>query len=471
VAAGLLIAGVSNTRYFLFVVVGLIAFVLTFIRLELGVMAMIFVLYTQMYLIVGERYGVTDIVQYLIMLLVLSMGTRWFLYTAEIPQGWMRVSFLIFFYCFIELASVLYAEYPDVAMKVAVEALKSGTIALIIAVVLKKENSWRLAIWVLLVVGIILGTLSVIQFTLGTYDNSYGGYAVAALNNIADSASGYRLGGPVGDPNYFAQMMLVMVPIALDRLWNEKHGILRFLAGWALGVCAFTVILTYSRGGFISMVIMVVAWLTIYHRGQLRYLMAVAIVALLLISVLPSQFTERISTLTELLPGRSSSAGGMAQDLSLRGRTSEMLVALQMFADHPILLYQEYAQRFGLEFRSEVRQAHNLYLEIASETGLLGVFSFTVLLWGMFSSIWRAQQSLARNGLTSISNMVAAYAFGLLGFLISALFIHAVYFRNFWVLAGIALAIPRMAVVEIEAVKKRFPKMLQKSGTKFSDRP
>ena len=56
--------------------------------------------------------------------------------------------------------------------------------------------------------------------------------------------------------------------------------------------------------------------------------------------------------------------------------------------------------------------------------------------------------------MTSISNMVVAYAFGLLGFLISAFFIHAVYFRNFWVLAGIALAIPRMAEIEIESAEK-----------------
>lgn len=468
---GLLISGMSNSLYLLLVVFGLIAFIITFVRLDLGVMAMIFILYTQTYLIVGERYGVTDVVQYLILLLVVSMGTRWFFYTSEIPQGWMRVSFLIFFYCFVGLASVIYAGDSDVAMKIAVDGVKSGIIALIIAVVLKSESSWRLAIWVLLAVGIILGTLSIIQFALGTYDNSYGGYAVAALNNISGSSSGYRLGGPVGDPNYYAQMMLVMVPIALDRLWNEKRGLLRFLAGWALGVCAFAVILTYSRGGFVSMVVILVAWLTIFHRGQLRYLMAVAVVALLLINVLPARFTERISTLTELLPGGSSTPNGVAQDLSLRGRTSELLVALQMFADHPVLgvglgnyplLYQQYAQRFGLEFRSEVRQAHNLYLEVASETGLLGFFSFAVLLWGIFSSIWRAQQSLARSGLTSISNMVVAYAFGLLGFLIAALFIHAVYFRNFWVLVGIALAIPRMAEIEIEAAeKKRIPKIIR----------
>jgi len=298
---------------------------------------------------------------------------------------------------------------------------------------------------------------------LGTYGNDYGGYAVAVLSNLSGQTYDYRLGGPVGDPNYYAQMMLVLVPLALDRLWNERKKLMRVFAAWALGVCSFAVLLTYSRGGFVSLALIVVSMLLIFHRGQLRYLLAVIVVSLLLISILPSQFATRISTLTELLPGNSSSTGGVAQDLSIRGRTSEALVALQMFADHPILgvglgnyplLYQNYARRVGLEFRSAVRQAHDLYLEIASETGLLGLFSFLLLVWGTLDSMWKAQRALAMKGLVSVSSMVAAFAFGLLGFLISALFIHAVYFRNFWVLIGIALAAPRMAEIEIGSSEK-----------------
>ena len=148
-----------------------------------------------------------------------------------------------------------------------------------------------------------------------------------------------------------------------------------------------------------------------------------------------------------------------------------MLVAFRMFADYPIfgaglgnypLLYQQYAQRVGLEFRAEVRQAHSLYLEIASETGLLGIFSFGVLVWGMFRAIWNSYQTLIRKGLVSTANMVAAHTFGMLGFLIAASFIHAVFFRNFWVIAGIAFAVPRMAAIEIEDADKIRHKLLQR---------
>lgn len=470
IAVGLLITGVSNSIYLVLVVLGLIAFVITFYRLDIGVAAMIFLLYTQTHLILGERYGVTNVVQGLIMLLILSMATRWIIYTPEIPQGWMRPLFWVAFYCLVCLASVTYAVVPATAMPIAIETLKSGTIAMIIAVILKTKHSFRLALWTLLMAGIFLGTISVTQFAFGTYDSNYGGYADAVLSDIAGQTGQYRLGGPVGDPNYYAQMMLVLVPLALDRLWNERQRFMRFLAAWALGVCSLTVLLTYSRGGFVSLVIVVASMLFIFHRGQLRYVIAAAVLVLLLVNVLPPRFTARIGTLTQLLPGGSSKTGGVAQDLSFRGRTSEALVALQMLADRPVLgvglgnyplLYQEYARRVGLEFRSEVRQAHDLYLEIASETGLLGLFSFMLLVGGIFRSIWKSQQALVRNGLVPVSHMVAALAFGLLGFLISALFLHAVYFRNFWILAGIALAVPRVAQAEIESAETQTRKALQ----------
>ncbi len=457
---GLFIANVANAKQVFLVVFALATFIVTFARLEWGVIAMIIVLYTQTYIIVGERYGITNVVQGLISLLVLVMVTRWIVYSNEIPQGWLRSVFAVSFYCIVCLASVFYAEDVWAAMPVAIETLKSGAIALIISVVLSNEKSFRLAIWSLLVVGIFLGLLSTYQYFTGTYDNDYGGYALAFVQNISGETNDYRLGGPVGDPNFYAQMMLVLVPLALDRLWNEKQKMLRLVAGVALGICSFTVLLTYSRGGFLAMMLVLALMMFMSKRGNLRYLLAVGVVALLLINFLPSEFTVRLRTLTELFP--SSDTNGPVRDYSFRGRTSEMIVALQMFADHPILgvglgnypvLYQQYSQRLGIEVRSGARQAHSLYLEVASETGLLGLFSFSLLLWMIFRSIARASRLLVQRGLTSLSNMIMAYGLGFSGYLIAALFIHSAYPRNFWVLAGIALCIPRVAEVELEATE------------------
>ena len=268
-------------------------------------------------------------------------------------------------------------------------------------------------------------------------------------------------------------MMLVLVPLALDRLWTEKQLILRLLAGLCLGLSMFTVILTYSRGGFLAMMIVIAIMIFIFHRGQLKYFIVVALLGLLIINTMPSRFTERLSTLTELIPSSSSMESNVTNDVSFRGRTSEMIVALQMFADYPILgvglgnypiFYQKYSQRLGLELRSGVRQAHSLYLEVAAETGILGLLSFGLLLWVTGKSIFRARLMLMRNGLFSQSNMVTAFAIGFAGYLLAATFIHSAYPRNFWLLAGIALSIPHIAEVEIDLFEKKRGDVTSKNG-------
>lgn len=469
VVAGLFIAGMANILQVLIVIIGAVAFIVTFTRMEISMGVMVFILYTQAYIIAGERYGVTDVVQGMIMLIALSMVTRWFVYQYEIPQGWVRPVFLVGFYCMICLASVFYAADPSVSLPVAVETIKSGIIALIIAILIRSENTFRYVIWMLLAAGIFLGSLSVWQFLTGSYENDYSGFATAALQNISGETNDYRMGGPVGDPNFYAQMMLVLVPIALERVWHEKTLLLRALALWALAACAFAVFLTYSRGGFLAMLVTVFLMLLISRRGQIRYFLLIAAVALLLINVLPARFTQRLDTLSELFPSADKKSALVAKDYSFRGRTSEMLVALQMFSNHPILgvglgnygiLYQSYSQRLGLDFRSEQRQAHSLYLEVASETGLLGIFSFGLLLAAMLRSLWVSRLRLERHGLFSLSNMMTAFMLGYIGYLTAALFIHSAYPRNFWVLAGVALCAPRLTESALEALAIREKKVL-----------
>lgn len=461
ILAGLFAAGMQSTVAILLIITAVIAFMFTFNYLEWGTAAVIFVLYSQTYLILSERFGIVDVAQGLIMLLGFSMITRWFLDKKEIPNKWFRPLFFILFYCMIVLTSVLYAGNSTVALKVAIQTVKSGIFAYVITILIKNKEAFRLAIWALLVTGIILGSISVYQYFTGTYSNDYWGYAVSSFDNIVGRSNGYRMGGPVQDPNYFAQLMLVLVPLAVDRLWNEKNRILLLLAGWALAVSSLTVLLTYSRGGFLAMVsVLGLALVSFVNRHQLiRYLLVLSVVGLLLVNFLPSQFVERMATLTDLIPSLSGTNINTTIDYSIRGRTSETIVALQMFADHPILgvgvgnyplLYQKYSQRLGIDLRSEIREPHNLYLEVASETGLLGIFSFGLLLWVILKSMWEAQKALVKIGEIATANMLSAFSFGFIGYLIAALFIHSAFPRNFWVLAGIALAIPRIVDSEIE---------------------
>jgi O-antigen ligase len=169
---------------------------------------------------------------------------------------------------------------------------------------------------------------------------------------------------------------------------------------------------------------------------------------------MPVQYLSRLSTLSDIIPGW----GDPRTEISLRGRLSENTVAWMMFSDHPILgvgldnypaLYQQYSRQLGLDPRLEPRDPHNLYLEIASQLGLVGLAVFGVLVWFMFRGLLQAHRDFRAGAMKDYAEMTAAFAIAMFGYLSAALFLHSAYDRYFWLLFGIGLALPQVARHEL----------------------
>jgi O-antigen ligase len=105
------------------------------------------------------------------------------------------------------------------------------------------------------------------------------------------------------------------------------------------------------------------------------------------------------------------------------------------FEDH----YPRYARNLALDGRREERQAHSLYLEVAAETGLLGMLAFALLLVYPVAGLRRVYASL--RGRTRDAQRVAAFGIALFAYLTGSLFLHLSYPRYLWLLLGIALAV------------------------------
>jgi O-antigen ligase len=176
----------------------------------------------------------------------------------------------------------------------------------------------------------------------------------------------------------------------------------------------------------------------------------------------PANYTERLATTLNLLPG---SEVEVRNEVSFRGRTSEVLVAWQIFADHPLVgvgldnykhYYQDYAQPLGWDNRREERSAHNLYLETAAETGLIGLVTFSAIIGAAFWRAYRARKSFMRAGQYDEAALVWALVVSLIGYLIASLFLHGAYPRYFWLWVGIMLALPQVAATQASAVRQQF---------------
>jgi O-antigen ligase len=223
--------------------------------------------------------------------------------------------------------------------------------------------------------------------------------------------------------NHYAGLMELLVPIplvlALSHLVHEKE---RTAAGVAAAIMVGTIFLSGSRGGmiaiFVELAVLAVVLLR-QKKSSYRIALAGAAFAIVLLSMLVwvggKDLSGRVSSIST--EARTEISGGM--------RLSIDRDAIQMFRQKPVL-------GWGLgtfpvvhpEFRSFytnffVNEAHNDYLQLLAEMGLLG---FGLMVWFLIVLYRRAVRKIG-NWTTDVSSAVTlACTLGFTGILVHSLF-------------------------------------------------
>jgi O-antigen ligase len=320
------------------------------------------------------------------------------------------------------------------------DLLSYGAIVALLMLLLDTPVWLRRAVWaVVLGVG-LLAVLAIVQQVTKTYGSTYGGFA-----GVLPAGDAMRSAGPL-NPNPLGQILATAAVLAfyLARVQTRRSA-RAFAAAISVG-CLVAAIYTQSRAALIALLIVALA-IGVLHGVRLRVL-ALALCGLIALSpvVLPSTLHERVGALSD---GTSATAS-FRDNNSLRGRTSENLAALDMWADHPLVgvgpdnfevHYQTYSAAIGIDQRAEERAAHNLYLESFAELGLIGGIAFLSVVWLSLRGAWRARSLLqGRDAL-----LCEGLAVALVAFLICALTLHSAYARYEWIFLGLGLAAGSLA--------------------------
>ena len=401
--------------------------------------------YTRFSDVTVRFYGVPSTAKpYIALLLIVVIMRLWWF--GDRPQHWQRALFVVVIYGLLGALSLLYADYPSVVSDNLSDFAKDGLIVMLLALLITNTAHLRMVVWALLLAGIFMGSISVYQQLTQTFDSIYWGFGQAEIQHIVGQSNDYRIGGPFGSPNAYSQVMLPLIPLALDRVWNEQRIELRLLAGWALAAIVMTIVFTFSRTGFMVMVLLL-ALMFIRRPPRLTSIILTILIIIPLLQFVPASYTERLSTLTDLLPGSGTDA---REEVSFRGRLSENLAGIQAFSDHPLIgvgwgnfpkHYQTYARHIGTDNRRIERGTHNLYLEIAAEQGLLGILVMAGLFGLTFQGLYQARHNFQKRDLDDYAGMALAVSIALLGYLTAGIFAHLAYPRHFWLLIGLSLSI------------------------------
>jgi O-antigen ligase len=329
---------------------------------------------------------------------------------------------------------------------------------LLITNTVRSPELLRSVVWVLLFVGAFLGALSFFQQITETYGNAYFGFAQTEAAETGVTETGLaRLAGPIGEKNRYAQIMLMLVPLAILQVSSERR---RWLKAAALGcavLAAIATALTFSRGAALAAIIILVAMVGLRYVRVSQIVAATALIAVVLLAV--PAYGERLTSLADIGALLSDEPAVAGTDTSLLSRATENLTALRVFADHPLLgvgpgqfpaYYRSYADEIGVSVRAADRQAHNLYLGIAAETGAIGLTAFLGAVVATFVQLARARARALR-ARPDLAAMASGFMLAIVAYLASGLFLHLSYARYYWLilaLAGAAATVILQATAE-----------------------
>jgi O-antigen ligase/polysaccharide polymerase Wzy-like membrane protein len=252
---------------------------------------------------------------------------------------------------------------------------------------------------------------------------------------------GGRLGVGVSETNYFGANLLLVIPLAFVIAYQQptRGRRLLWLAGGGALVAALY--LTSSRGGFLGLLVAGVHF--VYRRRGLGA--AVAVLALLVASVfvLPTDLGERaLATITDTGPAPAG------LEASNQAHTALFFAGFRMIADSPLfgvgpLNFKALSTLYtGLDISF---MAHNTYLELAAELGLLVLGVFLLLVVFTFGALGRAARLDGSPEARELAGWAMGMRSGLIGFLVAATFISAEYEKMFWMFVFVSVVVGRLA--------------------------
>jgi hypothetical protein len=373
------------------------------------------------------------------------------------------------------LLSTLVAKDTNLAFEwILTFALEGLILYFLLQNAVRSMSKLREIMWVTAAVGAVLSSLAVYQELTGSYEQQFGGlmqrntergYDEEGVGGVMQERevvhTAHRAGGPVGGPNRFAQILLTMLPLAVSLLWIERKRDARLLAALTSGLILAGILLTYSRGGSVALVALV--WLLfVFGYLRVRQILVGAVVTGLLVMAVAPGYIGRIQSMIGLERFVSEAAVEKKQgDSAIRGRLTEMLAALNVFLDHPVVgvgpgqfspFYSvEYMQNPEIQFRhrEDVRRAHTLYFEMAAETGILGLTLFLTIAGIVLVRLDRLRRKL-RLRRPELSHVAAAFYASLAMYFVTAVFLHFSYQRYYWIALALGAIAARLVQQESE---------------------
>lgn len=249
-----------------------------------------------------------------------------------------------------------------------------------------------------------------------------------------------RVYSTLGNPNVLAEYLLLITPFAAACFINGKTFWQKALYLCCLAAMIVCMVVTYSRGGYIGLIFAAAIFIVMLDA---RFILVGLIALVALYFVLPQTVIERFASI------------GNMSDSSTSYRVYIWLGTIAMLKDYWLSGIGPGNAAFNLVYPAygyntiSAPHAHNLYLQLMCDAGILGLLLFLLILFGYFRAAFSAfagqRDKKARIYLIAAVSSVS-------GFLLQGMTDYSFYNNRvtlfFWVIIGLGAALVRRSYME-----------------------
>jgi putative inorganic carbon (HCO3(-)) transporter len=303
-------------------------------------------------------------------------------------------------------------------------------LALLFVIVITVVTTLRAVTW--MIAAFVGG--AVISVCLGIADGS--------LTSAAEGAA--RLEGAAGDPNFLAASLVAAGVLAGTLLVLAKSPISKALLMVALGVLIVGLVTSASRGGALAGGVALVAAFVLFKRRRVQ----VAAIMAVVLAIAGLTFVNA--------PAAWDRVTNFNND---NGRSDLWTVGWRMGKDHPILGVG--LNNFREQSANYVRQpgtlehvqlivdrpsfAHNTYLQLFAEEGIVGLALFLALVGASLHSAYSAAERFERRGQRDLSTLARAVLVATISMLAAGMFLSSALDQRLWLLLALGPALLTLA--------------------------
>jgi probable O-glycosylation ligase (exosortase A-associated) len=339
---------------------------------------------------------------------------------------WLMIGLVIW----VSLSCMVSDGQDEFMWKRVFEFAKIIAISLFTTAVVRKPQHMRIMVWV-------------IALSFGFYGIKVGLSGVLSLGRVQVLQGP---GGMLEDNNDFSLALCMGLPLLIHIGATETNKHLRRGIWLATPLTALTVIMTHSRGGFLSL--MAVFFMLMWRsRNRVMGFSLGAVAALVAFLVVPYSYIDRISTIT--------SSEGIEKDGSAQGRLAAWRTAVNMSLGNPVfgvgLTHFEPKYNLYKTNPDELpRVTHNAYLQIWAEsgTGALAMY-LGLLFWTWWSLVRLRKESIRRYASSWITHYAAMFEVSIIAFIVGSTFLNRATFDLFYTFVALSVSLDVMARAEM----------------------